>query len=58
MQLETLKKAQRWFESVGYQTIISHGKLYLECDSFSVELSENEVEGRADQWDREQSRED
>jgi hypothetical protein len=57
MNLETLKNAQRWFESVGYHTMIDHGALYLECDSFSVRLAEDEIEARADQWEAEQSRE-
>jgi hypothetical protein len=37
--------------------MIDHGALYLECDSFSVRIAEDEIEARADQWEAEQSRE-
>jgi hypothetical protein len=57
---EQIEKAILWFESMGYHVEESYhfGTLRLELDGFSVELSENEVESRAEQWDYEQSRED
>jgi hypothetical protein len=55
---EQRDKAILWFESIGYHAEECYGKVYLECDFFSVELSEAEVEGRAEQWDDDQSRED
>ena len=55
---EQKDKAILWFESVGHHAEEHYGKVYLEYDCFSVELAEAEVEGRAEQWDNEQSRED
>ena len=55
---EQKDKAILWFESIGYHAEEHYGKVYLECDFFSVELAEAEVEIRAEQWDDEQSRED
>lgn len=55
---ETIDKACKWFESMGYYAEEKRGKLYLECEGFSVELSETEVEHRAEQWDYELARDD
>lgn len=55
---ETIDKTCKWFESMGYYAEEKRGKLYLECEGFSVELSETEVEHRAEQYDHEQSRDD
>ena len=52
---EQIDKAILWFESTGLHAEDHFGKVYLEYDSFSVELAEAEVEGRAEQWDNEQS---
>jgi len=54
---EQRDKAILWFESVGLHAENHFGKVYLEFDLFSVELAEAEVEGRAEQWDNEQSAE-
>jgi hypothetical protein len=54
---ETIDKAIQWYESVGYYAEENFGKVRLECDGFAVELSEREVEFRAEQWDNEQVRE-
>jgi hypothetical protein len=51
---EKIDKASKWFESMGYYAEEKGGKLYLECEGFSVELSEVEVEHRAEQWDCDQ----
>ena len=55
---EQKDKSILWFESIGYHAEEHYSRVYLELDGFSVELSEGEVEGRAEQWDREMSRED
>jgi len=47
---ETLENARAWYESLGYHSEISSGTLYLELDCFSFELSQSEIEGRAEQW--------
>lgn len=47
---ETLKNSRAWFESLGYSVDISHGTLYLELDCCSVELSQSEIESRAELW--------
>jgi hypothetical protein len=53
-----LENAKHWFESLGYHADISYGTLYLELESFSVELSESEIEARAEQWLNELNRQD
>jgi len=59
MEQTTIDKAILWYESIGYHAEQGFGmNLYLELDGFSVELTDNEIEGRAQQWDSEQSRED
>ena len=55
---ELIDKAINWFESMGYHAEERRSQVYLECEGFSVELSEGEVESRAEQWDSEQSRDD
>lgn len=47
---ETLDNAREWFESLGYSVEISCGTLYLELDCCSVELSQSEIECRAELW--------
>ena len=47
---KTLENARAWFESLGYSVDISYGTLYLELDCCSVELSQSEVECRAELW--------
>ena len=47
---ETLENARAWFESLGFSVDISYGTLYLELDCCSVELSQSEIECRAEQW--------
>lgn len=47
---ETLENARAWFESLGYSVDISYGTLYLELDCCSVELSQSEIESRAESW--------
>ncbi len=54
---ETLENARAWFESLGYSTDISYGTLYLELDCCSVELSQSEIECRAEQWVNNQNQE-
>lgn len=49
MDQETLLNAQAWFENYGYETHIEDGLLYLQLDGFSVELSQSEIENRAEQ---------
>ena len=53
-----LENARHWFESLGYQVDISYGTLYLQLESFSVQLSQSEVEARAEQWINELNRQD
>lgn len=55
---ETLENARAWFESLGYSTDISYGTLYLELDCCSVELSQSEIECRAEQWVNNQNQKD
>lgn len=47
---ETLENSRAWFESLGYSVDISYGTLYLELDCCSVELSQSEIESRAELW--------
>ena len=47
---ETLENAREWFESLGFSVDISYGTLYLELECCSVELSQSEIECRAEQW--------
>jgi len=54
----TLLNAKQWFESMGYEVNIFVGSLYLQLESCSVELSQREIEGRAQQWIDELDRED
>ena len=59
MTQEQIDKAILWFDSMGYHAEqIFSGLVYLELDGFSVELSDNEIEGRAEQWDYEQNKRD
>lgn len=55
---ETLENARAWFESLGYSTYITHSTLHLELDCCSVELSQNEIECRAEQWLENQNQKD
>ena len=55
---ETLENARAWFESLGYSIDISYGTLYLELDCCSVELSQSEIECRAEQWVNNQNQKD
>jgi len=50
MTNETLLNAQLWFESMGYDAQIEFESIYLTLDGFSVEISDAEVEARADQY--------
>ena len=56
MEQETLDKAQQWFQSMGYDAQVEFQSIYLTLDGFSVEISDAEVEARADQMDYEQER--
>jgi hypothetical protein len=47
---ETLENARAWFESLGFSVDISFSTLYLELDCCSVELSQSEIECRAELW--------
>ena len=55
---ETLQNARAWFESLGYHADISFGTLYLELDCFTVELSQAEIENRAESWEDNQNQKD
>jgi hypothetical protein len=58
MKQETIEKAIKWFESMGYHAESDdYSSVYLYLDGFSVQLSTSEVEARAEQWDSELSRE-
>ena len=50
MTNETLVNAQLWFISMGYDAQIEFESIYLTLDGFSVEISDAEVEARADQY--------
>lgn len=54
---ETLENAANWFESMGFSVDISHNTLRLILNVCDVELSQSEIEGRAEQWVRELNRE-
>lgn len=56
MTNETLTHAQQWFISIGYDAEIDYSSLYLHLDGFSVKLSNDEIEGRAEQYLNEQNR--
>lgn len=56
MTNETLFNAQQWFISIGYDAEIDYSSLYLYLDGFSVKLSDDEIEGRAEQYLNEQNR--
>ena len=56
MTNETLFNAQQWFISIGYDAEIDYSSLYLHLDGFSVKLSNDEIEGRAEQYLNEQNR--
>ena len=47
---ETLENARAWFESIGYSVDISCGTMYLELTCCSVEVSQSEIECRAELW--------
>ncbi len=47
---ENLENAKAWFESLGYSVDVSYGTMYLEIGCCSVELSQSEIECRAEQW--------
>jgi len=52
----TLENAKHWFESMGYNAEIDFDTLYLNLEGFSVEISQSEVENRAEQWTNELNR--
>ena len=54
----TLINAKEWFESMGYEVHIAMGTMYLQLESCSVELSQREIEQRAEQWINELNRQD
>ena len=54
----TLENAMYWFESMGYTAEIDFDTLYLVLEGFSVEISQSEVESRAEQWINELNRKD
>ena len=54
----TLLNAKQWFESMGFDVEIAVGSLYLHLEGCSVELSQREIESRAQQWIDELNRED
>lgn len=54
----TLLNAKEWFESMGYEVNIAMGTMYLQLESCSVELSQREIEQRAEQWINELNRQD
>jgi hypothetical protein len=59
MTQETLEKAIKWFESMGYHAEGDDcSSVYLYLGGFSVQLSTAEIEYRADLWDNELSRKD
>jgi hypothetical protein len=54
MTQETLEKAIKWFESMGYHAEGDDcSSVYLYLNGFSVQLSTAEIEYRADLWDNE-----
>jgi len=58
MTNETLSHAQQWFISMGYDAEIDDdSSLYLYLDGFSVQLSNGEIEARAEQYLNELNRE-
>jgi len=50
MTNEILSNAQLWFESMGYDAQIDYDTIYLSLDGFSVQLSNGEIEARAEQY--------
>ena len=56
MTQEILIKAQLWFASMGYDAQIEFESIFLYLDGFSVEISDAEVEARAEQLDYEKER--
>lgn len=60
----TLQNAKHWFESMGYNaeiefdTLYDFDTLYLVLEGFSVEISESEIESRAEQWINKLNRQD
>jgi hypothetical protein len=56
MTNETLTHAQQWFISMGYDAEVDYDSLYLHLDGFSVQLSNGEIEARAEQYLNEQNR--
>lgn len=55
---ETLENARAWFESLGFSVDISYSTMYLELECCSVELSQSEIESRAEQWINSLNRQD
>jgi len=50
MTQEILNKAQQWFISMGYDAQIDYDTIYLSLDGFGVQLSNGEIEARAEQY--------
>jgi len=50
MTNEILSNAQLWFESMGYDAQIDYDTIYLSLDGFGVQLSNGEIEARAEQY--------
>jgi len=57
MTNETLSHAQQWFISMGYDAEVDYSSLYLHLEGFSVQLSNGEIEARAEQYLNELNRE-
>lgn len=58
MEDEILDNAKKWFESLGFEVEIFYGSMYLVLECCSVELSQSEVECRAEQWINHLNRQD
>ena len=58
MTQEILDNAQLWFESMGYDAQIDYGTIYLSLDGFGVQLSNEEITARAEQYLNEQNRDE
>ena len=48
METETLRNADRWFALHDINTFIHKDKIYIDTEAFELELSEKEIEYRAE----------
>jgi hypothetical protein len=58
LEEEILENAKAWFESLGFTAEIDCQSLYLHLGCCSVELSQSEIDCRAQQWINSLNRED